>query len=271
MNDTISFSLKESEILSRDKQFFFDEYNYYFNEREKVKEEIIFALNDKTISYSFKDWCRLTSTKYITNPLNCKGSMENATGGRFNIGKIKEGRFPVFPTLYLGNGKETCMKEIYDGMEQFFSSHKGDSFFRISGDINSVLDITKKGSLNKFVKVIKKISLSKSLQNRLKKLNLKRESLQNVTQLKKNLYNKNWKWKPNIFDIPAASQIFGQLTKDAGIEAILYKSTKKARSGLCLAVFPENFKNSESYLNLEDCPKSIKNKRMDSETYESFY
>lgn len=271
MSNTIPFSLKEPEILSQHKEFYFDEYNYYFNEREKVKREITVALNGKTISRSFKNWFRLISTKYITNPLSCKGSIENATGGRFNVGKIKAGRFPVFPALYLGNDKETCIKEVYAGMEQFYSSSTGDSFFSVNGYINSVLDVTQKGSLDKFVQVIKTIILSKALQKRAKQLSLKIESIKNVTQLKKHIYDKNWKKAPNIFDIPAIPQIFGQLVKDAGIEATLYKSTKKSRTGLCLAVFPENFKNSESYLNLEDCPKSIKNKRMDSETYESFY
>ena len=38
-----------------------------------------------------------------------------------------------------------------------------------------------------------------------------------------------------------------------------------------MAVFSENFKNSESYITLEDCPKSIINKKMDSETFENFY
>ena len=271
MNYKIPFSIKEPEKLSQYKDYLFDEYNYYYDEREKIKQEIIFSLNDKTISYSFKNWFRLINTRYSHHPLNCKGSMEHPTGGRFNIGKIKEGRFPTFPALYIGNGKETCMKEIYDGMKDFFSKERGDSFFRVNGYIHSLLDITAKGSLNKFLKTIKQITLSKQLQTRSKKFGVKRESLQNITQLKKYIYDKNWKIDPNIHDIPALSQIFGQLAKEAGIEAILYKSTKKSKAGLCMAVFPENFKNSDSCIKLEDCPKNIVNKKMDSKTFESFY
>ena len=164
------------------------------------------------------------------------------------------------------------MKEIYEGMKDFFSKERGDSFFRVNGYIHSLLDLTAKGSLNKFVKTIKQIKLSKSLQNRAEKLGLKkRHSLQSITELKNSIYDINWRRSPNIFNIPALPQIFGQLTKDAGIEAIVYKSTKKSRQGLCMAVFPENFKNSESYITLEDCPKSIINKKMDSETFENFY
>ena len=273
MNYKIPFSINEPKKLSRYKDYLFDEYNYYFNEREKLKKEITFSLNEKVIPYSFKNWFRLTRTKYAMNPLNCKGSVENATGGRFNIGGIKKDRFPTFSALYIGNGKETCIKEVYSGMEHFFNSKRGDSFFQISGHIYSALDTTKKGSLNKFVKTIKQITLSEQLQNRFKKLNIKEEraSIQSMKQFEKIIYHKNWKIDPNIYDIPAPSQIFGQLAKNAGIEAILYKSTRKSREGLCMAVFPENFKNSESYIKLEDCPKDIVNKKMNSETFENFY
>lgn len=271
MSYNIPFSINEPEKLSQYKEYLFDEYNYYCDEREKIKQEIIFSLNDKTTSYPFKNWFRLINTKYSHHPLNCKGSVEHPTGGRFNIGKIKEGRFPTFPALYIGNGKETCMKEIYDGMEDFFSKKRGDSFFRVNGYIHSLLDITAKGSLNKFVKTIKQITLSKQLQSRSKKFDVKRESVQNITQLKETIYDKNWKIDPNIYDVPALSQIFGQLVKEAGIEAILYKSTKKSKAGLCMAVFPENFKNSDSYITLEDCPKGIIHKKMDSRTFENFY
>ena len=99
------------------------------NEREKIKKEIIFSLNDKTTSYSFKNWFRLINTKYSRHPLNCKGSVEHPVGGRFNIGEIKEGCFSPFPALYIGKGKETCIKEVYSGMEHFFKSKRGDSFF----------------------------------------------------------------------------------------------------------------------------------------------
>ncbi len=272
MNITINARLTEPEHLAQCKKFYFDEYNYYFNEQEKIKEKITFALNEKTNPYSFKDWFRLTNTQYASHPLHCKGSMENIPGGRFNIGSINFNRFPVFPALYLANGKETCIKEVYEGMSQFFSAKRGDSFFPVSGYINIVLDITKKGSLNKFLKVIKKITPSEEIKKRAKQLKLPSpESVQNITQFKKDLYNKSWRNRPNIFDIPASSQIFGQLVRNAGIEAILYQSTKHSKSGLCLAIFPENFKNSESYITLQESAKNIKSKRLDLKSYEQFY
>ena len=105
MSYKIPFSINEPEKLIQHKEYFFDEYNYYLNEREKNKAEIIFLLNDKTISYSFKNWFRLTyQYKILSSSLeqNCKGSIEHPTGGRLNIGKIKEGCFSPFPALYIG-------------------------------------------------------------------------------------------------------------------------------------------------------------------------
>jgi hypothetical protein len=47
-----------------------------------------------------------------------------------------------------------------------------------------------------------------------------------------------------MFGIPASSQIFGRLVRDAGFEAILYPSQRAA--GMNLAVFVENFRDSSS-------------------------
>ena len=154
------------------------------NERS-LEKKLLFLSMSKVIPYSFTNWFRLTRIKYIMDPLHCKGSVENASGGRFNIGSVKKDRFPTFPALYIGNGKETCIKEVYSGMEHFFSSNRGDSFFKISGHIYSVLNITKKGSLDKFIKIIKQIKLSKALRNRAERLDLKKPySVQNITELK---------------------------------------------------------------------------------------
>ena len=36
----------------------------------------------------------------------------------------------------IGNRKETCMKEIYVSIEDFFSKESGDSFFRVNGYVH---------------------------------------------------------------------------------------------------------------------------------------
>jgi hypothetical protein len=53
-----------------------------------------------------------------------------------------------------------------------------------------------------------------------------------------------WRREPQVFGIPAASQIFGRFVQDAGFEAILYPSRQGGNG--CLAVFPLNFRGSDS-------------------------
>ena len=62
----------------------------------------------------------------------------------------------------------------------------------------------------------------------------------------------NWRVNSVDWDIPANPQIFGHLISLAGIEGILYPSklTKKK----CLAIFPHNFANTDSYVCLDDEP-----------------
>ena len=43
MNYTIPFSIDEPEKLSQCKDYLFDEYNYYYDKREKFKKEIILS------------------------------------------------------------------------------------------------------------------------------------------------------------------------------------------------------------------------------------
>ncbi len=53
-------------------------------------------------------------------------------------------------------------------------------------------------------------------------------------------------------DIPANSQLFGQLVVRAGIEGIVYPSKFNDRD--CLAVFPQNFSGTGSFVELLDTP-----------------
>ena len=73
--------------------------------------------------------------------------------------------------------------------------------------------------------------------------------IKTVSKLLESLLDPNWRVMPSNYDIPANSQIFGHICYTAGIEGILYPSklTKKP----CLAIFPTNFNNSDSYVQLD--------------------
>ncbi len=53
-----------------------------------------------------------------------------------------------------------------------------------------------------------------------------------------------------LFDIPANSQIFGQLVNEAGIDGIIYPS--KMTNKDAVVIFTRNFENSGSWVKLDD-------------------
>lgn len=72
-----------------------------------------------------------------------------------------------------------------------------------------------------------------------------------------------------LYDAPAAGQIFVGIAVDAGIEGILYESVLTGKE--CLAVFPQNFLNSSSYVELDDpAPSGAVRKRIDSSNFAEF-
>ena len=69
-------------------------------------------------------------------------------------------------------------------------------------------------------------------------------------------------------DLPSSSQQFSQIAHAAGIEGILYKSSRRDGRN-CLAIFPENFENSPSWVELEGpLPVNLKHGRLDSSTWQ---
>ena len=69
-----------------------------------------------------------------------------------------------------------------------------------------------------------------------------------------------------IFDVPSTCQVFGGLVMNAGIESILYNSAITQRE--CLAIFPQNFLNSSSFLELDDpIPSEEVQRRIDSTNF----
>ena len=72
-----------------------------------------------------------------------------------------------------------------------------------------------------------------------------------------------------LYDVPAGGQIFGGIAVDAGIEGILYESVLTGKK--CVAVFPQNFQNSSSYVELDDpAPSDDVRMRMDSSNFAEF-
>ena len=98
--------------------------------------------------------------------------------------------------------------------------------------------------------------------------------MQTVAELKKGLYLTNWKNSISMYDDPPPSQIFGQLVKSCGIEGLLYSSVqsrnkRNKHGGKCLALFLENFEESDSFVEVVDT--NISKKRIDRDTFKEFF
>jgi len=77
-----------------------------------------------------------------------------------------------------------------------------------------------------------------------------------------------WRNDPMLVDIPGSPQTFGQLIWTAGIEGILFPSSKSGAN--CLAIFPVNL-SASSYAELDhEAPAGVTHLRLDGTTYRNF-
>jgi len=142
------------------------------------------------------------------------------------------------------------------------------TYVNISGELNNLFNVGRAANFTEFIDVIKKFKLTDELKVLARKIGRTPPLLvADRKMLKSTLLANDWSGWPTQFEIPANSQVIGRLIRDAGYEGILYPSTKG--NGKCVALFPENFAGSDSYLELADTPPDgAKYIRLDSETWQ---
>lgn len=251
---------KWQEVHERHFDHYWTEYSYYANERSKLASKIRKALLESTSTYEFENWFRVVTLQYSDKLLSAAGSRINITGGRFNFGQIDSAKYPVFSCLYIARDYDSAMAEKFsssteskDGIkrEEFGGAIVSHSTIRLSGQLESVLDVTDSKNLKPFVNVIKKIAIPQQLVTSAKKSRLAvPDNIRTTTQLQNAIRDHNWAANPAMLNIPSASQIFGQIVHDAGIQGILYRS--KHTEKVCLAIFPSNFENEDGQVYLDD-------------------
>lgn len=264
--------------------YYYEHFSYFQNERTKRLYQIKKALMKASESFEFKTWHRIFDLKFVDNPLSSKGSILNDPGGRFNVGDINELKFPKFPALYIAESYEIAYRERNQvfpidtklglSADELSLTNKGSTVdLIVEGHLRSVIDLTNKQNLSEFYEIIKDIKLPRSLEKKSQKLNIPvMYHVKSIEELITSILIDNWRELPMQVDIPANSQIFGQLAHASGIEGIIYPS-KMSSKKKCLAVFTENFRNSCSYVKIQDSdlPKYINYKELNSETYQYLY
>lgn len=274
----VSDIVRSKALLEELLEFHWRYYSELAFQRNRIREQLKTSLRENALPFEFSKWQRIVKYKYSLEPLSTKGSLIDP-GGRFNVGEIDPLRYPVFPALYLASDKSTGLAEVLGRGEAIggltpeelaLTRQDSVSAVSVSGKLESVIDIRDRKRLAGFVSLIKNFTLSKSLIKKAQKLNVPVGLIQTAKMLGEALEQRDWRNWPMRFEVPATSQIFGGLVKNAGIEGIVYNSclTQKA----CIAVFPETFCNSSAYVELDDpAPTENVPRRIDSSNFRNFF
>lgn len=256
-----------------------EHFAYFAHRRSQVMEDLKQSLQENTINYEFNDWRRIVSQQFSNTPLSTIGSVKSFPGGRFNIGLIDIERFPVFAALYLAENTGTALLEmlgvkaenVIDGLSGAELAAAGNfSHFVIHGKLSNVLDLTDGESLWQFYTHLKGIQLPLYYQNKARQLKISTmPPVKSLEELQETIFSDEWRLMPMQFDVPANSQILGQIAYSAGIEAILYPSVKT--NNHALAVYPENFHDSDAYVEITgSVAETVIHTRIDKNTYKTF-
>lgn len=237
---------------------------YYDLERQRAAhyDELCSALRAVPgVEVVVDRWVRVTDWRWNLIPLSAAGSIK-AIGGRFNIGSdLDRARGQAFPCLYLAHDVETAYREYFGAPLSSrstkltlgeFALRRETSFttFSLKGRLDQVFDLRERSRLTNFVKITSKFDVSNDTKRFARRAGLPppppRLIIKTPHELQKRLLTPPsvWRLEPQMFGIPATSQIFGRFIRDAGFEAVLYPSQQGGET--CLAVFPENFRASAS-------------------------
>ena len=171
---------------------------------------------------------------------------------------------PKFSALYIAQDKETAEKELLSSKDHpdlssfdlSLTDPSSISIVAIRGVLDTVFDIRGDTKLKGIIKILRKFKFSPSLKKLGSTLKIEPKIIKTKKQMYESISEVKWRNMPIDFDVPSNSQIFGQMVRASGISGILYYSniTKKE----CLAIFPTNFKNSSSFIELIDKPPNDK-------------
>lgn len=269
--------MKEAKVRYREiLDYHWQLYSELAQQRRNNEEELHSILFEKSIEdFNFQHWNRALLYQYSNQPLSSAGSLKDI-GGRFNIGDISSNLVPSFSALYIASNKETAEKELLEqktpsdkltNYERALSRNSSFASVQVDGKVDLIFDLRNAKTLLKLNNVFKKFKLSPSLKKTAKELGQKKQKIITLAkELKESFLAENWRVNPSRYDIPANSQIFAQMVKSAGVGGIVYPSKMTGKD--CLAIFPENLKNTASFIEIVDTPPpGVRLTRIDSTNF----
>jgi hypothetical protein len=248
---------EESRLLWKDFQ------GYLASEREKILPDILASLDSSSIlDFEFSNYGRIVNSKFSTQPLNSIGSILTPPGGRFNIGQsISYSAY--FPSLYIADTFDTAYAEKFNiargsttqdgltGEDLSLAKPESFSYVRVKGLIKKVVDVRQTQPTEAFFNSISSITMPNSYKERAKKLNIAMDVVNSSDWLRNAIYDPNYQQWDYWIDQPSPSQWFGHYVRMAGIHGIIYNSIRND-NGINLALFPENFEGTDSFVELMD-------------------
>jgi hypothetical protein len=248
--------------------------------RQEHGQALIDAARSAAVSGGeFEGWSRIVDLRYVLAPLSCAGSVRGE-GGRFNVGgRLNPGAITPFPAVYIGETYDTAFCEVF-GQEPAATTggltpadlalRKPTSFshVRLRGQLDLVLDVGDIEALKPIVEVLRTFKLPAQVASLGRKLGVRRPPslVRSPGALRRQLLAKSWRVLPMQYDLPSNSQVFGRLVSGAGIHAIRYPSLRHPGGG-CLALFPQNWQGSTSFVELMDAaPPEARLIRLDATT-----
>lgn len=280
---TLAGILAGKKFDKRIREFQWAFYAQLANQRAQVRDRLHKALLAAAVArFEFKSWCRITKYRWVLKPLSAGGSL-GFPGGRFNVGHV-DPTFSKFPALYMSKDYDTAYSEVFGQgpnakgpltpQEMALIHPTSLGIFRLNGKVQTVLDLHYPDRLQEFVDLIKSFTLTPDLHRtardlaREMKLQPQKLLVTSVKELISVVLMENWRELPIQVGVPSTSQLFGQLASQAGIEAIIYPS--KFDSLPCIAVFPELFSKSSSFVELDgDPPRKDIATRLDRDSWEN--
>jgi len=244
--------------------------------RATKRQDILEALQSiSPVELDISQWVRVVTYKYSLNPLSSRGSL-NLYGGRFNFGRDLDcASLTHFNALYIANNKETAYSErvgtkATGKLNRFdLALQKEESFstFLLEGHVYNLFDLTNANNLKPFIKVTNGFGISPELKQMAIELTIDYpHMLRSAKELKAHLMASNWRYWPMQFDVPYNSQVFGELLLRSGYDGVIYNSTHG--TGKCIAIFPENLKNSDTSIRIAgDPPNESVITHLDSNTW----
>jgi hypothetical protein len=223
----------------------------------------------------FHGWSRLVDYQFSNQPLSTEGSIK-ADGGRFNIGRLlNPAAYTPFPALYVAEDFPTAFRERF-GIDKTsnvggltatdLALRRETSFSNVALNIRleTLIDIGDVDSLKATTEILRRFQMPKSISVHARRLRMKVPGLvRTPTGLQRQLLSPNWRVEPTQYDLPSNSQIFGRLCVAAGTHAILYPSARDS-SKRCLALYPQNWKRSSSFIELAGAiPPEVLVRRLD--------